>query len=294
MKIDFQEKIDDYVLGKMSAEDRDKFEKEVSQDIEKQEQLKLTQNVSTAIKSRNEKLAMMQKWEQERIASKRKIMAWASSVVGVAAVFAIGFFLFVPKEDVSEINFNAVRVNESKTFGSLQMSNDETLLGNVKPEKLTEERFQFLEQKVCQFLDYLECLQDGKLSTSNYEKALDFLMDSQLVRTLHKEEAKIIILTERGKSQEILLNKYLQRLKRDVISLGKVREMEIYEVNQSSIREIGDGHYVCDICTHVLSVEKSITLVDSIRETIKVGAETIEALKKNGGIFIGKIEIDEI
>lgn len=294
MKIDFQEKIDNYVLGKMSAEDRDKFEKEVSQDKEKQEQLKLTQNVSTAIKSRNEKLAMMQKWEQERIASKRKIMAWTSSAVGVAAVFLIGFFLFVPKEDVSEMNFNAVRVNENKTFGSLRMSNDETLLGNVKPEKLTEERFQFLEQKVCQFLDYLECLQDGKLSTSNYEKALDFLMDSQLVRTLHKEEAKIIILTERGKSQEILLNKYLQRLKRDVISLGKVREMEIYEVNQSSIREIGDGHYVCDICTHVLSVEKSITLVDSIRETIKVGAETIEALKKNGGIFIGKIEIDEI
>ena len=148
MKIDFQEKIDNYVLGKMSAEDRDKFEKEVSQDKEKQEQLKLTQNVSTAIKSRNEKLAMMQKWEQERIASKRKIMAWTSSAVGIAAVFAIGFFLFVPKEDVSEMNFNAVRVNESKTFGSLQMSNNETLLGNVKPEKLTEERFQFIEQKV--------------------------------------------------------------------------------------------------------------------------------------------------
>ena len=294
MKIDFQEKIDNYVLGKMSAEDRDKFEKEVSQDKEKQEQLKLTQNVSTAIKSRNEKLTMMQKWEQERIATKRKIMAWASSAVGVAAVFLIGFFLFVPKEDVSEMNFNAVRVNENITFGSLRLSNDETLLGNVKPENLTEERFQFLEQKVCQFLDYLECLQDGNLSTLNYEKALDFLMDSQLVRTLHKEEAKIIILTEHGKSQEMLLNKYLQRLKRGVISLGKVREIGIYEVDQSSIREIGDGHYVCDICTHVLSVEKSITLVDSIRETIKVGAETIEALKKNGGIFIGKIEIDEI
>lgn len=294
MKIDFQEKIDDYVLGKMSAEDRDKFEKEVSQDIEKQEQLKLTQNVSTAIKSRNEKLAMMQKWEQERIASKRKIMAWASSAVGIAAVFAIGFFLFVPKEDVSEMNFNAVRVNESKTFGSLQMSNNEALLGNVKPEKLTEERFLFLEQKVCQFLDYLECLQDGNLSTLNYEKALDFLMDSQLVKTLHKEEAKIIILTERGKSQEMLLNKYLQRLKRGVISLGKVREMEIYEVNQSSIREIGDGHYVCDICTHVLSVEKSLTLVRSMREIFKVDSKTIEALKKNKGVFIRKMEIEEL
>lgn len=294
MKIDFQEKIDDYVLGKMSAEDRDKFEKEVSQDIEKQEQLKLTQNVSTAIKSRNKKLAMMQEWEQKGTGSNRKIMAWASSAIGIAAVFLIGFFLFVPKEDVSEINFNAVRVNENKTFGSLRMSNDETLLGNVKPENLTEERFQFLEQKVCQFLDYLECLQDGNLSTLNYEKALDFLMDNQLVKTLHKEEAKIIILTEHGKSQEMLLNKYLQRLKRGVISLGKVREIGIYEVDQSSIREIGDGHYVCDICTHVLSVEKSLTLVRSIRETFKVDSKTIEALKKNEGVFIRKMEIEEL
>ena len=44
MKIDFQEKIDNYVLGKMSAEDRDKLEKEVSQDKEKQEQLKKVLN----------------------------------------------------------------------------------------------------------------------------------------------------------------------------------------------------------------------------------------------------------
>ena len=261
MKIDFQEKIDNYVLGKMSAEDRDKFEKEVSQDKEKQEQLKLTQNVSTAIKSRNEKLAMMQKWEQERIASKRKIMAWTSSAVGIAAVFAIGFFLFVPKEDVSEMNFNAVRVNESKTFGSLQMSNNETLLGNVKPEKLTEERFQFIEQKVCQFLDYLECLQDGKLSTSNYEKALDFLMDSQLVRTLHKKEAQIIMLSKYGKKQEM---------------------------------SIGGEDYMCVICIHAFSVKNGVNLVSSYRETVGVNSETIEALKKNGGVFIGKIEIDNI
>lgn len=294
MKIDFQEKIDNYVLGKMSAEDRDKFEKEVSQDKEKQEQLKLTQNVSTAIKSRNEKLAMMQKWEQERIASKRKIMAWASSAVGIAAVFAIGFFLFVPKEDVSEMNFNAVRVNESKTFGSLQMSNNETLLGNVKPEKLTEERFQFIEQKVCQFLDYLECLQDGKLSTSNYEKALDFLMDSQLVRTLHKKEAQIIMLSKYGKKQEMSLSKYLHKLKNSEISLGRVRNLELYEIDQHSIREIGGEDYMCVICIHAFSVKNGVNLVSSYRETVGVNSETIEALKKNGGVFIGKIEIDNI
>lgn len=65
MKIDFQEKIDDYVLGKMSAEDIVEFEKEVSRDKEIQEQLELTQNVCTAIRSRNDKLVMMCRWQDE-------------------------------------------------------------------------------------------------------------------------------------------------------------------------------------------------------------------------------------
>lgn len=289
MKIDFQEKIDDYVLGKMSAEDRDKFEKEVSRDIEKQEQLKLTQHVSTVIKSRNKKLAMMQEWEQERIAFKRKIMAWASSAIGVAAVLLVGVFLFVPKSD--DVEFGIKEAQVYKKLGDSPINNSEALQENAKPEELTEERFQYLEQKVYQFLDYLQCLQDGYLSTSAYEKALDFLMDSQLVKTLHKEEAKIIILSEHGKTQEMLLSKYLQRLKNGIGLLGKLQEIELYEVDQSSIRNIDSERYSCDICTHALSTKKGMIPIRSIRETIEADSETIKALKKNGGAFIGKIEM---
>ena len=56
MKIEYQDKIDRYILGEMSAEERTDFEKQVAQNAELQELLEFTKNVNTAIKSRNEKL----------------------------------------------------------------------------------------------------------------------------------------------------------------------------------------------------------------------------------------------
>ena len=64
MKIEYQDKIDRYILGEMSAEERTDFEKQVAQDAELQELLEFTKNVNTAIKSRNEKLAKMKEWEE--------------------------------------------------------------------------------------------------------------------------------------------------------------------------------------------------------------------------------------
>ena len=61
MSRDFQDKIDDYVLGRMSVEERADFEKEVDQDEEKREQLEFTRNVKNAISSRQDKLAKMAK-----------------------------------------------------------------------------------------------------------------------------------------------------------------------------------------------------------------------------------------
>ena len=52
MKIEYQDKIDRYILGEMSAEERTDFEKQVAQNAELQELLEFTKNVNTAIKSR--------------------------------------------------------------------------------------------------------------------------------------------------------------------------------------------------------------------------------------------------
>lgn len=184
MKIDFQEKIDDYVLGKMSAEDRDKFEKEVSQDIEKQEQLKLTQNVSTAIKSRNEKLAMMQKWEQERIASKRKIMAWTSSAVGIAAVLLVGVFLFVPKEDDKDLSlFSPIEIGVEYPAKSIEY------IGNTIKNQESDENGIFLHQI------------KRMINDKEYEKAMSLIDE---IRDSLKNRERLLRDTISVKSKEKL------------------------------------------------------------------------------------------
>lgn len=184
MKIDFQEKIDDYVLGKMSAEDRDKFEKEVSQDIEKQEQLKLTQNVSTAIKSRNKKLAMMQEWEQKGTGSNRKIMAWASSAIGVAAVFAIGFFLFVPKEDDKDLSlFSSVEIGSGYPVKSIEH------IGNAIKDQKSDKNGIFLYQI------------KRMINDKEYEKAISLIDE---IRDSLKNREKLLRDTISVKSEERL------------------------------------------------------------------------------------------
>lgn len=65
MKIEYQDKIDNYLLNRMSDEERRAFEQEMKLDKELREQVEFTKNVQTALKSRNEKLTRMQEWQKE-------------------------------------------------------------------------------------------------------------------------------------------------------------------------------------------------------------------------------------
>lgn len=102
MKIEFQDRIDDYLLARMSNEERKSFEADAAEDAELKEQLQFTETVQQATKSRNEKLAAMEEWkddyvwedESRRIASSsliKKMLYWGS---GIAAVFIVGVFVF--------------------------------------------------------------------------------------------------------------------------------------------------------------------------------------------------------
>ena len=128
MKIDYQDRIDDYLLDRMSNEERNSFESDVAEDAELKEQLQFTGTVQQATKSRNEKLAAMKEWkddyvwederevaasvveyhatvsgydycpeptmESRRVATSspfKKMLYWVS---GIAAVFIVGVFVF--------------------------------------------------------------------------------------------------------------------------------------------------------------------------------------------------------
>lgn len=144
MKIEYQDKIDRYILGEMSAEERTDFEKQVAQDAELQELLEFTKNVNTAIKSRNEKLAKMKEWEEpvsvyratgtedccsEPLYGKpagpsgsKKTWLWIPSIAAIAAIFVFGYFLIVPMESSSGDVYIAPQmlVDNYRGSGSLQ------------------------------------------------------------------------------------------------------------------------------------------------------------------------------
>ena len=100
----FQERIDEYILGKMSDEDHALFKAEVNQDEAKQQQLKFTMNVKDAIVSREDKLAKLKMMQVMYDNKHPKITAPESVgkrlsrrfwwwMTGVAAVFITGLFL---------------------------------------------------------------------------------------------------------------------------------------------------------------------------------------------------------
>ena len=123
MKTDFQDRIDEYILDRMSDKEKAQFEAEVNQDESKKEQLEFTRNVKGAICSREDKMAklkMMQRmYDREHqqgaasmqatgtddcqyspapqhVAEKKpskRIWWWAS---GIAAVLVIGLFVVNP------------------------------------------------------------------------------------------------------------------------------------------------------------------------------------------------------
>lgn len=67
MKIEFQDRIDEYLLDRMSDEERKSFESDAAEDAELKEQLQFTETVQQATKSRNEKLAAMEEWKDDYV-----------------------------------------------------------------------------------------------------------------------------------------------------------------------------------------------------------------------------------
>jgi len=133
MDIRFQDKIDNYLLNRMSIEERHEFEQELEANAELKEQLEFSRLVQAAIKDRCNKLSQIAKWEQEEaeqlieledeqsntivpVKSWRKYLYWSS---GIAAVFVVGFFIF------STMKYSS---NDVGSFGS---PSDGDSYGNV-------------------------------------------------------------------------------------------------------------------------------------------------------------------
>ena len=132
MNNDYQDKIDRYLLGKMSEAESLNFEKEIAEDKDLKEQYEFTKTVKEAISGRNRRLAQIKEWKEayeaknaSEVELKSRIMKrrYLYLVSGVAAIFIVGFFLFTP------IVFDSESSSDhpiSVSIGSLRGDKDNT------------------------------------------------------------------------------------------------------------------------------------------------------------------------
>ena len=212
MKIDFQDRIDDYLLARMSDEERKRFETDAAEDAELKEQLQFTETVQQATKSRNEKLAAMEEWkddyvwEDERVvaasaaecrptgsgynycpaptmeesrsmprSSGRRIFYWIS---GIAAVFVVGFFLiqnlYVANSPVEYMP------SPSMNDMTLRAGSDNAEIELLLSQKKYEDALDLIEEKYLAVQDdSLDIVQDATMDAERKEYDMQIVKDKQ-------------------------------------------------------------------------------------------------------------------
>ena len=212
MKIEFQDRIDEYLLDRMSDEERKSFESDAAEDAELKEQLQFTETVQQATKSRNEKLAAMEEWkddymwEDERVAaasaveyhatgsgydycpeptmeesrsmprsSGRRIFYWIS---GIAAVFVVGFFLIqnLYVADSPSEYMSSPKMNDM----TLRAGSDNSEIELLLSQKKYDEALDLIEQKYLAVQDdSLDIVQDATIDAERKEYDMQIVKDKQ-------------------------------------------------------------------------------------------------------------------
>lgn len=209
MKIDYQDKIDEYLLHRMSDEERMAFENEANSDKELQEQLSFTGDVQQVLKSRNEKLAKMEEWQDDYEweeepsmaaeysatgsgydycpapsmdetrsmprSSGRKVLLWIS---GIAAMFVVGFFL-IQNLYVTKMP-NDYMTSPKVSNVTFRAGSDNSDIELLLSQKRYDEAFEMIEEK-CLALkdDSLKLEQDVTIDGERKEYDLQIVKDKQ-------------------------------------------------------------------------------------------------------------------
>ncbi len=206
-----QDRIDKYVTGKMTEEERTSFEHEMKNDPQLRQQAEFTRTVSKSIKNRNEKLEMMKGFEREyennyegrkksndSSHGKFKFIYWASSI---AAVLVVGFFIMKSVNNSSEnMTFPIELAVESGRGGGNELNELKQLIENDKCEEALKRIDKHLESNK----DYLlELKNDTTIENDEKEyktagineenEHLKWLKAHALIRLGKKDGAKTLL-----------------------------------------------------------------------------------------------------
>lgn len=204
MKIEYQDRIDDYLLNRMSDEERKCFEMEAASDAELQEQLTFTKDVQYIMKSRNDKLAKLKEWEyKDQVAvakphpTYRRYLYWLS---GIAALFMVVFLLHNLWIVEDELQNGCPKIRNMVIRGSSSYPDIRQLL----ERKEYEEALSSIQQKTLLIReDSVKFSHDISLKENEKEKKMLLLKEQQdeldwlkvyaLLGLQRKEEAMMLL-----------------------------------------------------------------------------------------------------
>lgn len=206
MKIEYQDRIEDYLLDRMSDDERLVFEKELEKDDELRDQFEFTSTVKTALMLENIENDISN-WKEARkmretvaVASnpKRHLLYWIS---GIAAVLIVGFIIF----DVYQPSPQGMSsTEEADTETEVLLSQGEFLLALAQIEKEEahiRSELMLIEREMGSRGRGMDDAGDNNRLTSKLEHLL-FLKAQAFIGLNRKEEA-VVLLDEIRHSESI-------------------------------------------------------------------------------------------
>lgn len=97
-----QDRIDSYIRGEMTAAERSMFSSELSTNPELRKEFELTRRIANRISDRAKKKEQIQAWKKKN--SSHRTIYMSSAITSIAAMLAVGFFLFRNTSDDSTPN----------------------------------------------------------------------------------------------------------------------------------------------------------------------------------------------
>lgn len=112
MDNNIQDRIDAYIRGEMNVSERAAFSKDLSQDTELRKDYEFTRNVANTISDRERKKRQIREWNKKG----HKTIYMYSTILSIAAMLVVGFFIFRHIPSGNEITLSESSSKSSETY----------------------------------------------------------------------------------------------------------------------------------------------------------------------------------
>ena len=112
MDNNIQDRIDAYIRGEMNVSERAAFSKDLSQDIGLRKDYEFTRNVANSISDRERKKQQIREWNKKG----HKTIYMYSTILSIAAMLVVGFFIFRYIPSGNEITLSESSSKSSETY----------------------------------------------------------------------------------------------------------------------------------------------------------------------------------